>query len=84
LFFVFVFFGAIQHYFSKFDIWVAMPLAVAGAVFTTLAATFGFVKAWYDVLKGPYELGKLRREEEVAERVKRLVVLSAFGVGDSE
>jgi hypothetical protein len=73
LFFCFVFFGAIQHY-LELDRWMSTVLSVILAVFTTLVATFDFVKKWYDARKGPYELRKLKSEEEAAERAKNSVI----------
>jgi hypothetical protein len=76
LFFSVVFFGAIQHYF-QLNSMMSLFLALVGAVFTSLAATFDFGKKWYDFRKGPYELRKLKREEEAAEGAKSSVISRA-------
>jgi hypothetical protein len=73
LFFYFVFFGAIQHYLPHLDTWISVVLAIAGAAFTALLATFDFVKKLYDARKAPYELRKLKREED-AEKAKNSVI----------
>lgn len=75
LFFVFVFFGAIQHY-LQLDRWMSVLLSVLLAVFTTLVATFDFVKKWYDARKGPYELRELQRKEKAAEQEKNSLIRS--------
>jgi hypothetical protein len=76
LFFCFVFFGAIQHYLPHLEAWISVVLAVIGAVFTTLLASLEFLKKWYDALKAPYELRKLKREEEAAEKEKISLIRS--------
>jgi hypothetical protein len=69
LFFCLVFFGAIEHYFEP-NRWISIVGSVVAAVITATLATIDFGKKWHDFRKGPYELRKLKREEEAAEREK--------------
>jgi len=73
LFFCFVFFGAIQHYFHL-DLWATVFISVVAAVLTALGASLEFAKKWYDALEAPYKFQKARREEAEAERVKSSVI----------
>jgi len=73
LFFGFVFFGAVEQYFHL-DRWIGVAMAIVLAALTSFVTTSEAVKKFYDARKGPYELRKLKREEEAAERAKSGVI----------
>jgi hypothetical protein len=66
LFFGFVFFGAIQHYF-QLNFWFSIILAMGGASFSALGAAL-------DLQKRSYEIRKLAREEKIAGLEKNKII----------